>query len=260
MSRAGAGSPLARCLALVAVLCASLALGSCGGSSEGSEAGSPTRPEIEVPDKPPAELVVEDLEEGSGRPAKEEDKLTIHYEGVGMDGKTLYSSWSKDKPLEMTLGSAGFGEGFEAGVEGMKVGGRRELQVPADLGPFETPVIYVVDLFKVEPPRGPKKLIVKDLEEGSGPPVKNGDKLTVGYKGVGYDGKVLYSSRRKGSPLVFKLGVGLYGEGFEKGIVGMRAGGRRELEVPKDLAPFETPVIYTVDLLKVEKRSPGEAG
>lgn len=251
MSRSGASISLVRCLILAAVLCAPLALGSCGGSEE----KGPTRPEVEVPDgPPPKELVVEDLKEGSGPPAEQEGKLTIHYEGVGMDGRTLYSSWREGGPLVMKLGSAGFGEGFEEGMEGMKVGGRREIQVPADLGPFGTPVIYVVDLLKAEPPRGPKELVVKDLEKGSGPPVTWGDKLTITYRGVGYDGKVLYSSEFKGSPLTFELGNELNGEGFEKGLVGMRVGGRRKVSIPADLAISKIPVVYTVGLLKVEKR------
>jgi peptidylprolyl isomerase len=246
-----------RYLGLIAGLCLALALGACGSGS--ADDGKPTRPEIEAPDEPPKELVIEDLEEGSGPPVKQGDKLTIHYEGVGMDGKTLYSSWRNGSSLDMTLGKEGFGGGFEEGIEGMKVGGRRELQIPADLAPFETPVVYVVDLLKAEaPPRVPKELVVDDLEEGSGPAVGWGDKLTVRYRGVGYDGKVLYSSRRKGSPLEFKLGVKLYGEGFEKGIVGMKVGGRRSLRIPADLAPSEVPVIYAVELLELEKRPPEE--
>ncbi|HWM56069.1 MAG TPA: FKBP-type peptidyl-prolyl cis-trans isomerase [Solirubrobacterales bacterium] len=246
-----------RYLGLIAGLCLALALAACGSGS--ADEGKPTRPEIEAPDEPPKELIVEDLEEGSGRPVQREDKLTIHYEGVGMDGETLYSSWRNGSPLEMTLGKAGFGEGFEEGVEGLKVGGRRELQIPADLAPFETPVVYVVDLLKIEPPRGPKKLVVEDLQKGSGPQAKRGDKLTVNYEGVGYDGKLLYSSSQfRGSPLTFRLGVERYGESFEQGIVGMRAGGRRELQIPADMAPSEIPLIYTVELLELEKRSSAE--
>jgi peptidylprolyl isomerase len=251
---------ISRYSGLIVGICLALALASCGGSGGADENGKPARPEIEAPDEPPKELVIEDLEEGSGRVVKREDNLTIHYEGVGMNGKVLYSSWRNGSPLEMTLGKEGFGEGFEEGVEGMRVGGRRELQIPADLAPFETPVVYVVDLLKAEAPRGPKKLIIEDLRKGSGPPVKFGDKLTITYKGVGYDGKVLYSSEFKGSPHTFKLGNKLNGEGFEKGLVGMRAGGRRRISIPKHLALSEIPLVYVVGLLKAEKRPAGGWG
>lgn len=140
-----------RYLGLIAGLCLGLAFTACGSGSP--DGGKPTRPEIEAPDEPPKELVIEDLEEGSGRPVKTGDKLTIHYEGVGMDGKTLYSSWRNRSFLVMTLGKEGFGEGFEEGLEGMRVGGRRELQIPADLAVFKTPVVYVVDLLEVAPRR-----------------------------------------------------------------------------------------------------------
>ncbi len=79
--------------------------------------------------------------------------MTIHYEGVGMDGKTIYSSWRNGSSLIMTLGKEGFGESFEKGLEGMRVGGRRELQIPKELAVFETPVVYVVDLLEVAKPQ-----------------------------------------------------------------------------------------------------------
>lgn len=139
-----------RYLGLIAGLCLALTLAACG-SSGSADDGKPTRPEIEAPDEPPTELVVVDLEEGSGPPVKPGDKLTVHYEGIGMDGKTRYSSWGNGSPLEMTLGKEGFGDGFEEGMEGMRVGGRRELQVPTDLAPFDRPVIYVIDLLKAVP-------------------------------------------------------------------------------------------------------------
>jgi len=138
-----------RYLVLIAGLCMALALAACGGSGSADD-GKPTRPEIEPPDEPPQELVIEDLELGSGPEAKRGDKLTIHYEGIDMDGKTLYSSWRNGSVFIFELGRSDYGEGFEEGIEGMGVGGRRELQVPKDLAPFERPVIYVVDLLKVE--------------------------------------------------------------------------------------------------------------
>lgn len=145
-----------KCVGLIAGLCLALALVACGGSGS-ADAGKPTRPEIEVPDDPPKELVIDDLEEGSGSPAKQGDKIRIHYEGVGMDGKTLYSSWRNDSPLVMTLGREDFGDGFEEGIVDMRVGGRRELQIPADLAAFETPVVYVVDLLRVEERSSPQR-------------------------------------------------------------------------------------------------------
>lgn len=140
-----------RYLGLTAGLCLALAFTACGDGSAND--GKPTRPEIEAPDGPLNELVIEDLEEGSGRPARQGDKVTIHYEGVGMDGRTLYSSWRNGSPLVMTLGKEGFGEAFEEGLEGMRVEGRRELQIPKELAVFETPVVYVVDLLEIVKPQ-----------------------------------------------------------------------------------------------------------
>jgi peptidylprolyl isomerase len=117
----------------------------------------------------------------------------------------------------------------------------------------------------VVPPDGPppKRLVVKDLIVGKGPTVEKGDELTVEYLSVKY----LTGKQWSGSwdpskpPFVFELGAREVLPGWEKGLLGMKAGGRRELVVPPDLVfpsgappgagPEET-LVYNVDLLRVE--------
>ncbi len=159
MSRPWAGSSRLRRRTWVTVLCASLALAACGGNGSASEGGKaePTKPRVEAPSgPPPKKLIIEDLQEGSGLAAKKGDELTIHYQGVGYDGKLLYSSWFDGTPYEFKLGLGLTGEGFEEGMVGMRAGGRRKLSIPASLAISEIPVVYVVDLLKVEKqsPRG----------------------------------------------------------------------------------------------------------
>jgi len=117
---------------------------------------------------------------------------------------------------------------------------------------------------KVEVPSGPppKKLEIKDLEEGSGPAAKPGDEVTVQYVGVNYrTGKQFDASWDRGEPFTFKLGEGLVIEGWEKGIPGMKPGGRRELIIPPELGygygrtegiPPGSTLIFVVDLLAVK--------
>jgi len=117
---------------------------------------------------------------------------------------------------------------------------------------------------KVVPPKGPppKKLVVKDLEEGSGPAAKKGDEVTVQYVGVGYEsGKQFDASWDRGEPFTFTLGGNGVIQGWEQGVEGMKAGGRRELVIPPDLAygsegagtiaPNAT-LVFVIDLLAIK--------
>jgi peptidylprolyl isomerase len=117
---------------------------------------------------------------------------------------------------------------------------------------------------KVEVPSGPppKKLGIKDLEEGSGPAAKPGDEVTVQYVGVNYrTGKQFDASWDRHEPFTFKLGEGYVIEGWEKGIPGMKPGGRRELIIPPELGygysrtegiPPGSTLVFVVDLLAVK--------
>lgn len=120
---------------------------------------------------------------------------------------------------------------------------------------------------KVSAPEGPppKRLIVEDLIEGEGAPAEVGDKLTVEYVGIHYDGTPFTNSWERSEPFIFELGGGgsyLINPGWEKGMRGMRVGGRRELIVPPQLlyrggalpgSKPEDSLVYVVDLVEVER-------
>ncbi|MDQ2630106.1 MAG: FKBP-type peptidyl-prolyl cis-trans isomerase [Actinomycetota bacterium] len=109
----------------------------------------------------PEELVTKDLEVGSGPAAKSGDVVTVHYVGVGYDTKKQFdASWDRGEPITFALGAGEVIPGWEQGIEGIKVGGRRELVIPPDLaygpegsppviGPNET-LIFVVDLEEIK--------------------------------------------------------------------------------------------------------------
>jgi peptidylprolyl isomerase len=117
---------------------------------------------------------------------------------------------------------------------------------------------------KVTVPSGPppKKLEIKDLKEGTGPAAKAGDQLTVQYVGVNYaNGKQFDASWDRGQPFQFQLGAGGVIPGWDEGLVGMKAGGRRELIIPPDLAygaqgappdiPPNATLIFVIDLEQI---------
>jgi FKBP-type peptidyl-prolyl cis-trans isomerase len=178
--------------ALMISLCLALAIvvGGCGGSSDSSsdstgssdstssksstestEATETTetantdlskKPVVTVPTEvSPDKFAYLELVEGDGPVAKSGDKVSVQYVGVGFDTeKEFDSSWSRNEPFSFTLGGGEVIKGWDQGVEGMKVGGRRELLIPGDLaygaagsppkiGPNET-LIFVIDLLKVE--------------------------------------------------------------------------------------------------------------
>jgi peptidylprolyl isomerase len=134
-----------------------------GGDDEEAPAEALTKPEVEVPDgPPPKELEITDITEGDGEEAQAGATVQMQYVGVNYsDGQEFDSSWSRDEPFTFTLGAGEVIPGWDEGIAGMKVGGRRELIIPPDLaygkagsppaiGPDET-LIFVVDLVDVQP-------------------------------------------------------------------------------------------------------------
>lgn len=81
-----------------------------------------------------AELQIRDLAKGTGDEANVGETVTVHYTGWLMDGTKFDSSLDRDQPFSFTLGEGRVIPGWEQGVEGMKVGGKRELIIPPELG------------------------------------------------------------------------------------------------------------------------------
>jgi peptidylprolyl isomerase len=96
---------------------------------------SNAKPEIEFPTgEPPADLEIKDIWEGDGAVAKAGDTVSVHYVGVAWStGKEFDSSWDRGTPLRFPLGAGRVIPGWDQGVQGMKVGGRRQLVIPPHL-------------------------------------------------------------------------------------------------------------------------------
>ncbi len=82
----------------------------------------------------PSGLVIEDLVVGSGAEAKAGDLVSVHYTGWLTDGSKFDSSVDRGTPFEFNLGQGEVITGWDEGVAGMKVGGKRKLTIPPDLG------------------------------------------------------------------------------------------------------------------------------
>ncbi|MDX3060632.1 MULTISPECIES: FKBP-type peptidyl-prolyl cis-trans isomerase [Streptomyces] len=120
-----------------------------------------TKPRIEVPEGvAPTELTIRDLVVGDGPEALPGRVVQLHYVGVTFaSGREFDSSWERDRPFKFAVGGGRVIKGWDRGVRGMKVGGRREIIVPPRLGygrqspssliPAGSTLIFVVDLLTV---------------------------------------------------------------------------------------------------------------
>jgi peptidylprolyl isomerase len=169
--------PAVKVLMLIIGVCAALVVAGCGDDDSTTETTAATtteqsepaadntdtgtKPEVTVPSgPPPKQLEINDLVEGTGAEAKSGDEVTVQYVGVGYDsGEEFDASWGRE-PFSFPLGAGMVIPGWDQGVEGMKVGGRRELIIPPELaygaagsppsiGPNET-LIFVIDLLAVK--------------------------------------------------------------------------------------------------------------
>lgn len=175
-----------RALLLLAVLAAAGLIAGCGGSSGSSgtigvgnentsdeslaKAGEvkvaktptsgplATEPKVTPPTgPPPTKLEKKDLVVGTGKEAKTGETVTVNYVGVlYKGGKEFDASWKRKEPFQFKLGQGQVIKGWDQGVAGMKVGGRRELVIPSELAygktgsppaiPANAPLVFVVDL------------------------------------------------------------------------------------------------------------------
>ncbi len=120
------------------------------------------RPQIDKPEGDvPFDLGVEDVLAGEGEEARAGSKVAVHYVGVAFStGEEFDASWNRGEPFRFTLGRGHVIPGWDQGVAGMRVGGRRKLTIPSALAygargaggvikPNE-PLVFVVDLLSVD--------------------------------------------------------------------------------------------------------------
>jgi len=114
----------------------------------------------------------------------------------------------------------------------------------------------------ITPPGGATELKIEDMVPGTGAEAKPGKKVSVHYTGWLTDGTKFDSSKDRGVPFPFTLGAGQVIPGWDKGVAGMKVGGKRKLTIPPQLAygergagnviPPNATLVFEVELLKVE--------
>ena len=268
-------------------------LAACGDNSVASSGASAgvalPKPEVKVPAAPPTELVITDLTDGTGTGAVTGDTVVVHYVGVrSADGAEFDNSYDQARPLSVTIGAGSVIKGWDEGLVGIKSGGRRQLDIPADLAygdsPPNTEVIqpgdaltFVVDavtvIAKPDPADAPVVSIpptpnqteqtFTDLIVGDGAGIESGQTVAIQLLAFSAaDGNQLDSSWEGGTPLTFIPGSGQLPPGLEKAVEGMKVGGRRQVDIPfadafgeagnADLGlPASTDLIMVLDLIAV---------
>ena len=149
-------------VAVVAVVLIARSGGDDGSSSGSISTDTSKKPAIPVPSAaPPTGLESHDIVEGDGPTAETGDRVEVQYVGVDYStGEQFDASWDSGQPFEFQIGAGQVIPGWDQGVTGMKVGGRRELIIPPDLaygaqgsppaiGPDAT-LIFVIDLLDVK--------------------------------------------------------------------------------------------------------------
>jgi len=226
-------------------------------------------------------LKYKDLKLGEGATVAAGNRVTVHYTGTFTDGQKFDSSLDRNKPFELTIGRGQVIKGWDEGLVGMKVGGKRKLIVPPELAYgdagqppkippkatliFEVEIVDELQTIAAEVKKDADGIVTtksglkyKDLKEGDGETATVGDIVSVHYTGTFTDGKK-FDSSVGGQPFEFKLGAGQVIEGWDIGVAGMKVGGKRKLMIPYKLAygeagkgpiPAKSDLIFEVELLK----------
>lgn len=212
---------------------------------------------------------------GDGDLVEKTDYVQVHYTGwvqadsTGTKGEQFDSSVDRGEPIGFPLGRSVVIQGWDKGLPGMKVGGKRTLVIGPELGygergyppviPPNATLIFDVEIMGV--PRVETEILV----EGTGPVAEAGDQLSVEYTGWvwvdGAKGEQFDSSSNAGRPYNFTLGARMVIPGWDLGLEGMKEGTKANLIIPPTLAygqrgsgpkiPPNATLIFEVELVKI---------
>ncbi|MBS1718167.1 MAG: FKBP-type peptidyl-prolyl cis-trans isomerase [Armatimonadetes bacterium] len=205
---------------------------------------------------------------GTGRLAEDGDRITVDYTGNLLSGKEFDSS-KTSAPITFTLGKHMVIKGWDLGFSGMKVGGRRVLSIPPSMAygdrelegiPKNSTLVFDVRLLRVDKANDKPAIEIEELAPGAGPASKAGDTVDVFYTGMFLNGTKFDSNVGK-STFSVKLGSGGVIKGFDQGLTGMKAGGKRRVTIPSELAygsrgaggviPPDAALIFEIEITKI---------
>ena len=225
-----------------------------------------------------------DIALGDGAMPETGDKVVVHYTGTLEDGTKFDSSRDRNRPFEFPLGMGRVIKGWDEGLASMRIGGKRQLIIPANLGygdratgkiPANSTLIFDVELIDIKKQFKdtdfdlPGKEIVLEsglriIEhiKGKGQKPKSGNKVKVHYSGYLQTGVKFDSSHDRGREFEFVLGQGQVIKGWDEGIAEINKGGKSTLIIPPDLGygergaggviPPNATLLFEVELVDFE--------
>ncbi len=254
------------------VLSAVLLISACGSSDSSSNATDSsvassepattvplTKPSVSVPSETPTTLVITDVTVGTGPQAAVGDTVIVHYVGVRVaDGAEFDNSYDRGKPLEVLLGAGKVIKGWDQGLVGVQQGGRRQLDIPADLAYGDSPpaggpiqagdaLSFVVDVVAVlptsdmadepkvtlEPSDNISVLKFAEITESTGATPVDGQHVAIHIVAFRADTGEKLSSDWGGPPLTFLYAADTETyAGLLAAVKGMKVGGRRQVQIP----------------------------
>jgi peptidylprolyl isomerase len=241
-------------------------------------------------DQPFTELGITEIKEGDGEVVEPRATVTVHYRGTFREtGEPFDSSYDRGEPAVFPLD--GVIAGFSQGLVGMKVGGKRRVDIPWSMAygergrppaiPPKSDLVFELELLGVENPQPREKpelssefagepvelgdgLVVRDIAVGEGQgEVRPGATVIIHYRGVlAESGEQFDTSFDRGQPAQFKTTEVI--DGFGQGLIGMKAGGKRRIEIPAALGygergappaiPGNADLVFEVELLSFKNQ------
>lgn len=261
--------------------------GDAGADTDPTDPPASDKPDVDLPDEIPTELQITDLEVGTGRVAEVGDSVWVDYVGVvTSSGAEFDNSYDRGQPFDVRLGEGRVIRGWDEGLVGIQAGGRRQLDIPAELAYGDSPppgsvieagdaLTFVVDVRAVvavegedaqpdldlEPSVGRTDLGIDDVTVGDGAELEIGDTAILHLLLLrGDDLEILESTWAFEQPAAFGIVPDGAIPGLIDGMLGMRVGGLRVISIPPSLAfgpegipeaglPADTDVIVVVELL-----------
>ena len=220
-----------------------------------------------VPEEDPAKLGlgIVDAKVGTGAGAEPGDTCYMLYTGTLKDGGKMFDSTSKrdNKPFSFELGQGQVIRGWDLGIKGMKVGGKRTLTIPSALAygaeakgddiPANSDLNFDIELVGLLKKADADTVVREVVKPGTGPAAKEGDEVSITYKGTLMDGTTFDDQTKK--PVVFKIGAGITSlPGLEAAVTGMKVGETIRATVPPSLGfgPQEKGNVPPNSVLKFE--------
>ncbi len=217
------------------------------------------KPTVSVPNELPTTLEITDITVGSGPQAATGDAVIVHYVGVRTaDGAEFDNSFDRGKPLEVTLGAGDVIDGWDQGLVGIQQGGRRQLDIPAELAYGDLPpgggiiapgdalsfiVVAVAVLprssvadepqITLEPADNIATIKSTELVEGTGASPADGQTVAIHLVAFRADTGEKLSSSWGEPPLTFLYGADTTAYlGMLAAVKEMKVGGRRQVQIP----------------------------